>query len=84
MSRHSPILIELDVGAIPSKQKQSSWLPKKPAWYKATTVEMDKYKADMQGRLQSLAVPDTLGCSNPQCCDPEHSGDRDKFVLDIL
>ena len=31
MSRHSPILLELDVGAIPTKQKESSWLPKKPA-----------------------------------------------------
>ena len=84
MSRHSPILLELDVGAIPTKQKESSWLPKKPAWYKATMGDIVLYKEDMQDRLQSLAVPDTLGCSDPKCSDSEHSSDRDSFVLDIL
>ena len=84
LSRHSPILLELDVGSIPTKQKQSTWLPKKPAWYKATLHDVGKYKTDMQARLQSLVQPVTLGCSDPQCSDPEHNGESDKFVLDIL
>ena len=84
MSRHSHIVLELDVGALPTKQKQSSWLPRKPAWYKATLHDVDKYKADMQDRLQSLAQPHTLCCSDPKCSDPEHTSERDKFVLDIL
>ena len=65
MSRHSPILLELDVGAIPTKQKESTWLPKKQAWYKTTLVDIESYKTDMKFRLQNLAVPDSLDRSDP-------------------
>ena len=84
LSRHSPILLSLNVGAIPSKQKESSWLPRKPAWYKASLVDIDNYKTDMEARLQSLPVPNSLECSDPLCSDPSHSSDRDNHVLDIL
>ena len=35
LSRHSPILLQLNLGNIPSRQVKVSWLPKKPAWHKA-------------------------------------------------
>ena len=84
LSRHSPILLRLKVGDIPTKQKASSWLPKKPAWYKASLVDIQNYKQDMQVSLQKLMVPDNLCCKDPHCSDPAHSSDRDSFVLDIL
>ena len=84
MSRHSPILLRLNVGAIPCKQKESPWLPRKPAWYKATLVDIQNYKSDMQTRLESLSVPMSLKCSDPLCQDPTHSSERDSLVLDML
>ena len=45
---------------------------------------IEQYKVDMGDRLQSLSVPETLGCSDPKCSNPEHFNDRDKFALDIL
>ena len=84
MSRHSPIMLRLNVGAIPSKQKESSWLPRKPAWYKATLVDIESCKLDMESRLQSLTTPNSLHCSDPLCRDISHSTERDTHVLDIL
>ena len=84
LSRHSPILLKLNVGDIPTKQRSSSWLPKKPAWSKASMVDILNYKLDMQDRLLSLAVPGTLHCRDPHCSDPAHSSERDSFALDIL
>ena len=84
MSRHSPIILKLDIGALPCKQKSSSWLPKKPAWYKANLVDIEKYKSDLQDKLESLPVVESLCCSNPKYQDMSHSGKRDSMVLDIL
>ena len=84
LSRHSPILLRLNVGEIPRKQKISSWLPKKPAWYKASMADIQNYKQDLQDRLQSLGTPGCLMCRNPHCNDSAHSDERDSFVLDIL
>ena len=47
-------------------------------------MDFDRYKADMQGRLQSLPLYDSLSCSDPHCCDARHTSERDTFVLDIL
>ena len=84
LSRHSPILLQLNAGKIPTKQMESSWLPRKPAWYKASLVDIDNYKMDMQVRLQSLATPISIECSDPLCSDPAHSSERDEHVLDML
>ena len=84
MSRHSPILLKLNVGAIPKKQKASSWLPRKPAWYKATLEDLTMYKEDMQTRLVSLPLPDSFNCTDPHCSNIAHSNERDNHVLDIL
>ena len=54
LSRHSPILLRLNVGEIPRKQKTSSWLPKKPAWYKAGLADKQNYKVDLQGILTAV------------------------------
>ena len=84
LSRQSPILLKMYVGAIPTTQKSSSWLARKPAWFKANIVYIEHYKTDMQDRLQMMAVPDSLRCSDPLCRDECHTTDRDNLVLDIL
>ena len=47
LSRHSPILLKLKVGDIPTKRKAKIWKPKKPAWYKANLETIEEYKADL-------------------------------------
>ena len=84
LSRHSPILLKLKVGEIPSKQKVNFKQQKKPAWHKATEDCMARYKLDMHDRLLSRPVPEVMGCVDPHCGDPAHSEGRDSFMLVIL
>ena len=69
---------------VPSLVNESSWLPRKPAWYKASLVDIENYKTDMEARMQSLPVPNSLECFDPLCSGPSHWSDRDNHVLDIL
>ena len=57
---------------------------KKPAWYKADQNDRDRYTCDLNKRLSSLTLPDSLQCYNPQCHHSSHSEERDSLVLDIL
>ena len=83
-SRHSPIMLKLDVGSIPKRTKTEKKKHKKPAWYKASQEDKDKYTMDLQNRLAALASPDSLNCICSQCQDETHSEERDSHVLDIL
>ena len=83
-SRHSPIMLKLNLGLIPVKINLEEIKPKKPAWYKADQMDKDKYTKDLQGRLSTLIPPNSLQCNNSHCQDQEHSADRDSYVLDIL
>ena len=82
--RHSPILLKLKVGDIPLKTKLSTWLPKKPAWDKATPEILDLYKADLEERLASKPPPASYNCLDPHCANQAHSLERDNHALDIL
>ena len=84
MSRHSPILLKLRVGEIPTKKKVASSVPRKPNWQKATGDVVAEYKADLQQKLEASPLPESLSCVDPQCGDPAHSQDRDSVMLDIL
>ena len=84
LSRHSPILLCLDLGKVPKKMKQSSWLPRKPSWLKATEADIAKYKSDLQSKLEAVNIPHSVYCSNPHCDNTGHSVESDTMVLDIL
>ena len=65
-SRHSPIILKLDISAIPLKSKVEPVVSKKPVWYKATeqdimnyTVELHRYK-EQPSRLH-FPRPDLQG-----------------------
>ena len=83
-SRHSPIVVKLDMGALPLREKTSEVKPRRPAWYKASEVQIAKYKADLRGRLQAIPVPACLDCSDVKCESESHTRVRDDFVLDNL
>ena len=84
LSRHSPIMLKLDIGAIPKKEKVRIKSYKRPVWYKATQVDTDNYSKEIQYRLEKLKVPTSISCSDPHCQDPIHSSERDNLLLDIL
>jgi hypothetical protein len=83
-SRHSPIMVKLDMGALPLREKTNEVRPKRPAWYKASEAQISQYKADLQGRLQAIPVPVCLDCSDVKCKSESHTKVRDDFVLDNL
>ena len=83
-SRHSPIMLKLNVGVIPKLNKQEKIKTRKPAWYKADQVARDKYTKDLHDRLTALEQPRSLSCCNSQCQNKLHLEERDSYVLDIL
>ena len=84
LSRHCPIWVKLRLGELPLRVEAKKWIPKKPCWSKATEDDISSYTSDLQTRLLSLKLPDSVWCADPHCEDPAHTGDRDATVLDIL
>ena len=83
-SRHSPIWLTLNLGALPPRSRVCRSAPRRPAWSRATEVEIDNFTTDMQARLENISQPETLNCQDPLCSDTKHSENRDSFMLDIL
>ena len=83
-SRHSPIMLKLNVGSISKQAKREKTKSRRPAWYKADQVDRDNYTMDLQDRLGSIVTPQSLNCCNSLCQEEAHSQERDSHVLDIL
>ena len=84
LSRHSPIMLKLDIGSIPVQKRTKSVVPRRPAWYKAEQSDKDDYTRSVSEKLSLLQVPETLMCSDPHCQDVQHSHARDQLVIDIM
>ena len=84
LSRHCPIWINLNLGSLPERKSSQTWIPRKPCWSKATQADSELYTADLQSRLLDKVLPDSIWCSDPHCQDPQHTADRDSFVVDLL
>ena len=83
-SRHSPIILKLNIAGIPVKSQVQHSPPRKPDWYKATEQDIMKYTLDLHNRLSALEQPQCLHCTDSFCTIGSHSEDRDGHVLDIL
>ena len=83
-SRHSPIMLKLNVGNILKLNKKEMIRHRKPVWYKADQMARDNFTMDLHNRLVSLVEPESLKCCHCQCQSKQHSEERDSFVLDIL
>ena len=86
LSRHSPIMIKIKLsqGVTLRSLEQDIPRPRKPAWYKATLEDKDKYTELLDLKLRDLEIPESLDCMDILCKCPEHSQDRDSHVIDIL
>ena len=85
LSRHSPIMMKIRLPNLSTKQVDSK-SPKlrRPAWYKASENEINKYTNEIETQLSSLTIPGSLDCKNVDCKNPLHNEERDKTVLDVL
>ena len=83
LSRHSPVMVKLNLGAIPAKRKEKP-RPRRPDWYKATSEDINEYTNILDNQLKNLMYPESIFCSDVHCEDQEHCQDRDSHVLDIL
>ena len=85
-SRHSPIMMKLNIGnrrsACPKKIKGEK--VRRPAWYKATEDEKNEYTSLLEEKLAHIIPPASLDCSDVTCEHGEHSADRDRHVLDVM
>ena len=83
-SRHSPIVLKLNLAAIPLKVEVKPTCRRRPAWYKATEEDTRKYTMELHNRLSILEEPPCVNCRNFLCESDLHSEERDSHVLDIL
>ena len=85
LSRHSPIMMKLELPAITARQPQPEIKGRrKPSWYKATQEQRDEYTSMLDQKVKDLTIPDSIECRNVHCQCEEHTSERDKLVLDIL
>ena len=82
-SRHSPIWLTLNLGNHPKRENVKRFALRKPAWSKATEVNVQSFTTMLEARLELLIIPESLNCQNPHCSDTIHSQQRDSFTLDI-
>ena len=89
-SRHCPIWVRLRLGSLPIRKPSSKWIPRKPAWAKATDEQKAAFKEDLEAKLtniQELLTPvqvASLGCQDVHCKEVTHVDCRDCHMLDIL
>jgi hypothetical protein len=64
-SRHSPIWLTLNLGALPLGENVKRFAPRKPAWLKSMEDNIQSYTTQLEARLESLTIPESLNCQNP-------------------
>ena len=87
-SRHCPVWLRFKLGSLPVRKPSIKWVPRRPAWSKATSDQQKQYKFSLEQRLVQLQqqvdhLPG-LGCQDVHCRDVDHSELRDSHMLDIL
>ena len=65
LSRHSPIMLKLDLGKLPVVKRINTPNNRKPSWYKAEDTHRLEFTRSVHDRLSSLIIPDSLNCKVP-------------------
>ena len=85
LSRHSPIMMRINVGDIPARQRVVPPVSRRsPAWYKAKKDHLNSYTFNLHEKIDTLHVPQSLSCRNPECKSEQHKNERDQYMLDVL
>ena len=84
MSRHSPIILKVNIQTLPARKKENTKSIRRPAWYKSCQEERQQFKAQVEEKLSLLHLPHSLTCTNPTCKEPDHTRERDAVLLDMM
>ena len=84
LSRHSPIMVKLDLGSIPKNVQSNNRTIRRPAWDKAEVEDIDTYTSELDLKLRNLVIPDSLFCLDPHCKNLKHNSEKDSYMMDIL
>ena len=84
LSRHSPIMLKLNLGRLPLQSRTRPRVQKRPAWCKAEQSQTDEYTRSVHEKLLQLQVPESVDCSDPHCQDRQHTVERDSLVIDVM
>ena len=83
-SRHSPLMLKLNIGDIPLQKESTIPRPCQPVWRKADSQQIDDYTQCLSDKLSRLQKPQSLDCKDPHCQHIEHRTERDSFMLDLM
>ena len=84
LSRHSPIMVKINLGDLPVMKKSSNFRPLRPAWYKATEMQQKNYCEALKLKIEQLPVPRCMECQDIKCEVTSHSESRDDYILDLM
>ena len=85
LSRHSPIMLKLNIGNIPKISETTTIKPRSPQWSLAGELHVNRYTRKLHEKISNIAGPHSLDCREVHCEDSNHHSDeRDSFVLNIL
>ena len=86
LSRHSPIMLCLQIDEISkTREVEDQWRPQRRlAWNIAEEEQLKQYSAGLAESLSRLQRPASLDCKDVNCSDPNHTAERDSFVLDVM
>ena len=87
-SSYCPVWLKLKLGSLPVRITGPKWIPRRPAWSKASSDQKNDYKGSLEQRLTQLQQQAEqvhgLACQDVHCRDADHSQLRDSYMLDIL
>ena len=70
-SRHCPIWLRLKLGSLPIRKANPKWIPRRPAWSKATVTQKNTFKQNLEGKLIHPQVSEdqlhSLECQDLHC-----------------
>ena len=86
ISDHEPIYLSLDITNVQCNVNCETVhnKPPGPAWFKATDVDKQNYRRDLQYMLSSFPLNEAMLCNDPNCVDPSHHAGIDDYCTHIL
>ena len=81
-SDHVPVTMEIDINVVYQKVQDKVFEPK-PAWYKASTEQIQKYKDDCENALKQISYnAEALTCTDKFC--DKHGGDIEQLYNNVI
>ncbi len=82
---HSPIFLHVDIGDIPCRTTPENVFIPRMAWYKASAVDINRYRTQLEQELAHVVVPDcVLYCDDWCCVNHTHSEQIREYYSAIL